>query len=46
VLDIQFSDNVKARKLLPNGEYKVDRNHDMNDIRSQYALYEYYKTKE
>lgn len=46
VLDIQFSDNVKARKLLPNGEYKVDRNNDMNDIRSQYALYEYYKTKE
>lgn len=45
VLDIQFSDNVKARKLYPNGDYIVDRINDMPDIRSQYALYEYYKKK-
>ena len=44
-LEIQFSDNVKARKLLPTGEYIVDRNPDKKDIRSQYALHEYYKNK-
>lgn len=45
VLAIQFSDNVKARKLLSNGDYLVDRTDNKKDIRSQYALHEYYKTK-
>lgn len=45
ILDIQLSDNVKARKLFPNGNYIVDREKDIPDIRSQYAQYEYYKKK-
>jgi polyphosphate kinase len=45
VLAIQFSDNVKARKLLPNGDYLVDRTNNKKDIRSQYTLHEYYKSK-
>lgn len=45
VLEIQFSDNVKARKLLSNGDYLVDRSNNKQDIRSQYTLHEYYKTK-
>ncbi len=45
MLNIQFSDNVKARSLQPDGQYIVVKDDKKKDIRSQYALYEYYKNK-
>ena len=45
VLDIQFSDNVKARTLKPNGDYEVVKDSNKKDIRSQYVLYDYYRRK-
>jgi polyphosphate kinase len=45
VLAIQFSDNVKARVLMPDGKYIVDKANKKRDIRSQYAIHEYYKKK-
>jgi len=45
VLAIQFSDNVKARVLMPDGKYIVDKANKKKDIRSQYAIHEYYKKK-
>lgn len=45
VLRIQFSDNLKARRLHSNGEYSIERQPKKKDIRSQYELYEYYKKK-
>lgn len=45
VLKIQFSDNLKARRLLPNGEYVIERPENKKDIRSQYELHEYYKKR-
>ena len=43
VLTIQFSDNTKARMLMPDGKYIVDKADKKKDIRSQYVLHEYYK---
>ncbi len=45
VLTIQFSDNTKARMLMPDGKYIVDKADKKKDIRSQYVLHEYYKKK-
>ena len=45
VLSIQFSDNTKARMLMPDGKYIVDKADKKKDIRSQYVLHEYYKKK-
>ncbi|MEZ4721311.1 MAG: polyphosphate kinase 1 [Flavobacteriales bacterium] len=45
IFNIQFSDTVKARHLLPDGNYVVDRKNNKKDIRSQYELHEYYKKK-
>lgn len=45
VLDIQFSDNVKARVLDSKGQYQLASDRKKKDIRSQYALHEYYKSK-
>ena len=45
ILNIQFADNVKARRLQPDGHYKVVKEHKKKDIRSQYELYNYYKQK-
>ena len=45
VLSIQFSDSVKARVLMPDGKYIVDKADKKKDIRSQYSTHEYYKKK-
>jgi polyphosphate kinase len=45
MLAIQFSDNVKARYLRPDGAYEVVNDKKKKDIRSQYALYDYYSKK-
>ncbi len=45
ILAIQFSDNVKARVLMPDGKYIIDKTNKKKDIRSQYATHEYYKQK-
>lgn len=45
ILGIQFSDNVKARILMPDGQYVTKKNSDTANIRSQYELHEYYKMK-
>jgi polyphosphate kinase len=42
---LQFSDNLKARKLMPNGEYVSVKPMNKKDIRSQYELFEYHKKK-
>ena len=44
-LEIQFSDNVKARKLLPDGSYEYVKPRRKKAVRSQYELYNYYKKK-
>ncbi len=43
-LNIQFSDNVKARRLLPDGSYEYVKTKG-SKVRSQHALHDYYKKK-
>ncbi|MEX2595432.1 MAG: polyphosphate kinase 1 [Salibacteraceae bacterium] len=45
ILEIQLSDNTKAHRLQPTGEYIVVKDGNKKDIRSQYALHEYYSKK-
>lgn len=44
-LAIQFSDDVKARRLMPDGSYEYVKSTRKKPVRSQYALHEYYKKK-
>lgn len=45
IFETQFSDNVKARVLLPTGEYNSRPQNLKKPVRSQYKLYDYYKGK-
>ncbi|GAB4378337.1 MAG: polyphosphate kinase 1 [Salibacteraceae bacterium] len=45
VLNLQFEDNTKARRLGPDAVYTIASKDNKKHIRSQYALYDYYKAK-
>ena len=43
--EIQFADNVKARRLHADRSYSVDRQDGAKSSRSQYELHQFYKEK-
>ena len=43
--EIQFADNVKARRLHADRSYSVDRQEGAKSSRSQYELHQFYKEK-
>lgn len=45
ILNIQFSDNVKSRRLQPDGQYIIVKDKKDKEVRSQYEIHRYYKKK-